>query len=263
MAQGSSFLPSIQSQNTPVPQPLSSSILPSQSAGSFINQRLGGLVTGTSAQTGGAQSDRSVGSVQSVQTPDGTDPMAAAQNMSDRIQSTNDNLMSLAQASGAKRRAAQQSQTGAGGSTAAGGNYSGAPAGQAYTPNGSLSASRNQALKTASSYLGNRYVLGGTSHQGIDCSGLVMMVYDQFGYGKYLNSHLAGHQAAAIPGVRTTLDKLRPGDLVAWRDGSHIAIWAGNGQIIEAANERVGTVRRRLWASPSQVFGIALRLPGE
>lgn len=90
-----------------------------------------------------------------------------------------------------------------------------------------------------------------------------MMVYDQFGYGKYLNSHLAGHQAAAIPGVRTTLDKLRPGDLVAWRDGSHIAIWAGNGQIIEAANERVGTVRRRLWASPSQVFGIALRLPGE
>ena len=133
--------------------------------------------------------------------------------------------------------------------------------GNAYTPDGSLSAARNQALRTATSYLGDPYVLGGTSHRGIDCSGLVMAVYDQFGFGRYLDSHLAGHQARAIPGVRTSIANLRPGDLVAWNDGSHIAIYAGNGYIIEAANERVGTVRRKLWSS--DVFGIALRLPGE
>jgi cell wall-associated NlpC family hydrolase len=50
---------------------------------------------------------------------------------------------------------------------------------------------------------------------------------------------------------------------VAWKDGSHIAIYAGNGEIIEAANTRVGTVRRKIWASPDQLFGIAVRLPGE
>jgi cell wall-associated NlpC family hydrolase len=130
----------------------------------------------------------------------------------------------------------------------------------AYQSNGQLSGARNQALKTAFSYVGDPYVLGGTSHQGIDCSGLVMAVYDQFGFGRYLDSHLAGHQAAAIPGVRTAVSNLRPGDLVAWRDGSHIAIYAGNGMIVSAADYGEGVKYQPVWGN---VFGIQLRLPGE
>lgn len=134
-------------------------------------------------------------------------------------------------------------------------------AGRAYKADGSLSDSRNALLKDASSYIGTDYVLGGRTKQGIDCSGLVMAVYNKLGFK--ISQHSAGWQGKNIPGVRTSVKNLRPGDIVAWKDGSHIAIYAGNGEIIEAANTRVGTVRRKLWASPDKVYGIALRLPGE
>lgn len=134
-------------------------------------------------------------------------------------------------------------------------------AGNAYTNDGSLSRSRNRLLKNASSYIGDPYVLGGTTHQGIDCSGLVMSVYNKLGFK--ITQHDAEWQGENIPGVRTSVNNLRPGDLVAWKDGSHIAIYAGNGEIIEAANTRVGTVKRKLWANPKDVVGIAVRLPGE
>lgn len=238
---------------------------PRLSVGSYLNQQLGALSTGVGSATGPVQGQSSQ---QPLNPNDNLVTIGGApQGMTEDINRTNNNLNILAgvkrrkdEAAAAAARAAQaqpvsvpqQPQQPAGGS---GGS------GQAYTPSGGLSSSRNQALATASSYLGSRYVLGGTSHSGIDCSGLVMMVYDQFGFGRYLDSHLAGHQARAIPGVRTRVSNLRPGDLVCWNDGSHIAIYAGGGQIIEAANERVGTVRRRLWSS--DVFGIALRLPGE
>lgn len=124
-----------------------------------------------------------------------------------------------------------------------------------------LSESRQKLLNKAQSYLGSPYVLGGTTKQGIDCSGLVMNVYNKAGFD--VGQHSATWQGQNIPGVRTTIDKLRPGDLVAWRDGSHIAIYAGNGQIIEAANPTVGTVQRKIWADPSLLFGIKVRLPGD
>lgn len=126
-----------------------------------------------------------------------------------------------------------------------------------YNTNNGLSAARNQALATATSYLGTPYRLGGLSHQAIDCSGLVIAVYAQMGFRVPHNARIQGQ----IMGQRTSVANLRPGDLVAWNNGSHIAIYAGNGQIIEAANPRVGTVRRRLWSSA--VYGVRLRLPGE
>lgn len=140
-----------------------------------------------------------------------------------------------------------------------GGNMS--KAGKAWKADGSLSESRNAVLADASSYLGSRYVLGGRSYKGIDCSGLVMNVYNKMGMN--VSQHHAGWQGRNIPGVRTSIKNLRPGDIVAWRDGSHIAIYAGNGEMIEAANPRTGTVRRRIWANESLIFGIAVRLPGE
>lgn len=124
-----------------------------------------------------------------------------------------------------------------------------------------LSAARQKLLGKAQSYVGSPYVLGGTTKQGIDCSGLVMNVYNKAGFD--VGQHSATWQGQNIPGIRTTIDNLRPGDLVAWRDGSHIAVYAGNGQIIEAANPNVGTVQRKIWADPSELFGIKVRLPGD
>ncbi len=133
----------------------------------------------------------------------------------------------------------------------------GAPIQHTYANDGALSASRNKVLNDAASYLGTPYRLGGLSRQAIDCSGLVIAVYSQMGFKLPHNARIQGQ----IMGQRTSVSNLRPGDLVAWNDGSHIAVYAGNGMIIEAANPRVGTVKRKLWSNA--VYGVRVRLPGE
>jgi cell wall-associated NlpC family hydrolase len=133
-------------------------------------------------------------------------------------------------------------------------------AGQAYTVDGSLSPERQNILRKTASYQGTPYQLGGRTARGIDCSGLVMSVYNQAGFD--VSQHSAGWQGRNIPGVRTAVSNLRPGDIVAWKDGSHIAVYAGNGQIWDASRSK-GTSLRPLWAPQSQVYGIAIKLPGE
>jgi cell wall-associated NlpC family hydrolase len=127
-----------------------------------------------------------------------------------------------------------------------------------YTPNGALGAGRNRVLALASSYVGRTpYVFGGTSYSGIDCSGLVKAVYASAGYN-------LPHSAAAegrIMGQKTSIANLRPGDIVAWNDGSHIAIYAGNGQIIEAAHPGSNVRVHNIWSNA--VYGIRVSLPGD
>lgn len=133
-------------------------------------------------------------------------------------------------------------------------------AGQAYQVDGNLSQARQNVLRKTSSYQGAPYQLGGRTAKGIDCSGLVMSVYNQAGFD--ISQHSAGWQGRNIPGVRTSVNNLRPGDIVAWKDGSHIAVYAGNGQIWDSSRSR-GTSLRPLWAPENQVYGIAIKLPGE
>lgn len=226
--------------------------LPSAQVASYANQQVGNLNVGLGAATI-AQSPTQVALAGAPRAQNAV--QLSAQRRMDSVKASGERLTKLAQATAAKRVSARGVSGGTGG-----GVSTGTPVGQAYRPDGSLSASRNQALAHASSYIGSRYVLGGTTTRGIDCSGLVMMVYNRLGFN--LN-HSAGTQGRTMPGVRTSIANLRPGDIVAWKDGSHIAVYAGNGEIIEAANERVGTVRRKIWANPNAIYGIALRLPGE
>ena len=92
----------------------------------------------------------------------------------------------------------------------------------------------------AKKMLGTPYKWGGSGLLGVDCSGFVQYVFRQM--GKDL-PRLSSQQATA--GQRIGLDKLQTGDLVAWDNSDrnngadHIAIYIGNGQIIEAA--RPGT----------------------
>lgn len=253
--------------NTVAGQKNANAVLPSQQVQKFRNTSIAGvlnnqtpLVNQTASGADGGDPQKS-GAVQSLD---------RQQQMISQGTDSHNNLMSLyAQAAARKAASAVSAVAGTSakstvkagasnkGVAGATNTYSGGGA-SGYQNDGNLDAARNQVLKTATSYLGTRYQLGGTSHQAIDCSGLVMAVYAQMGFNNLPhNARIQGQ----IMGQRTSVANLRPGDLVAWNDGSHIAIYAGNGQIIEAANPRVGTVRRKLWSNA--VYGVRLRLPGE
>lgn len=98
------------------------------------------------------------------------------------------------------------------------------------------------AINAAMQMLGAAYVWGGEGPRdgGYDCSGLVMMAYRT--QGIYLEHWSVGqYRYGGTGGAYVPLSQAQPGDLVFWsHDGSvsgvyHVAMYIGNGQIIEAA----------------------------
>ncbi len=102
-----------------------------------------------------------------------------------------------------------------------------------------VSDSKYSLVQTALSYVGGRYVWGGTSlTNGVDCSGFTMQIMAK--YGVYL-PHSSRGQAGYGRSVGTS--ELLPGDLIFYGSGgsiSHVAIYIGNGQIVHASNSRDG-----------------------
>ena len=93
-------------------------------------------------------------------------------------------------------------------------------------------------------YLGVRYVYGGASPSGFDCSGFTMYVYAQFGYSL---PHGANRQLS--DGTPISKGDLQPGDLVFFGSGgeiTHVGIYIGGGKYIAADGSaygvRIGTV---------------------
>ena len=88
-------------------------------------------------------------------------------------------------------------------------------------------------------YLGVRYVYGGASPSGFDCSGFTMYVYAQFGYSL---PHGANRQLSY--GTPISKGDLQPGDLVFFygTDGgdsssaSHVGLYVGDGTFIHASS---------------------------
>ena len=68
-------------------------------------------------------------------------------------------------------------------------------------------------IETAKSYTGTRYMLGGTSHSGMDCSGLVLVSYRSV--GKELPRQAVKQSEAGRP---VGLSNLSSGDLVFFTD---------------------------------------------
>lgn len=102
---------------------------------------------------------------------------------------------------------------------------------------GGAGVTGEQVVAKAREMIGLPYVWGGSDPQsGVDCSGLVQSVYSSFGIEL---PRLSADQARAGTPVASMADA-KPGDLIAWDNSSrnvgadHIAIYIGNGQMIEA-----------------------------
>lgn len=102
----------------------------------------------------------------------------------------------------------------------------------------------SQIVAFARKYVGNPYVWGGNSlTKGCDCSGFVHLVYANFGIStpRYSMSFLNVGQAVS-------LSEIQPGDIVVYdkKNGiGHVAIYIGNGKIVEAQSTEKGITDNR------------------
>ena len=105
-------------------------------------------------------------------------------------------------------------------------------------------SSGSSIVETAKQYLGTRYVYGGASPSGFDCSGFTMYIYGKYGYSL---SHTATGQWQSGVGTKVySIGALQPGDLVFFNDPSrnagkacsHAGIYIGGGQFIHSSSSR-------------------------
>ena len=102
----------------------------------------------------------------------------------------------------------------------------------------SASSSGAAVVAKAKSYIGYKYVYGGSSPStGFDCSGFTSYIYKQFGVS--LNRTAAGQYSN---GTAVSRANLQPGDLVMFgKSGiNHVGIYIGGGMIVHAENSSTG-----------------------
>ncbi|WP_407314450.1 NlpC/P60 family protein [Desulfosporosinus sp. SB140] len=91
----------------------------------------------------------------------------------------------------------------------------------------------------ALSLQGSRYVFGGTSRSGFDCSGFTKYVYASSGISLPRTSY-----AQFASGTPVNQNDLRPGDLVFFttysKGASHVGIYIGGGRFVQASNPSSG-----------------------
>lgn len=94
----------------------------------------------------------------------------------------------------------------------------------------------------AKSMVGGSYVWGGSSFGATDCSGLIMLSYQQVGISL---PHLASAQASY--GTNVAYSDMQPGDCIFFGYGSyssiyHVAMYIGGGRMVHAENSYTGIV---------------------
>ncbi|TFD05957.1 NlpC/P60 family protein [Cryobacterium sp. TMT1-66-1] len=108
------------------------------------------------------------------------------------------------------------------------------------------------ALAFANAQLGDRYVFGGSGPDAWDCSGLTKAAYAAAGV--YIGTHSATNQynTMASQGKLVSFAQVQVGDLVFWGSPGnyyHVAIYAGNGQVLEAPNPSSRVRVHSIWSS--------------
>lgn len=123
----------------------------------------------------------------------------------------------------------------------------GVSTGGASAPSSSASSSSSGSSSTivnaARSAVGTPYSWGGSSLGGMDCSGLVNYAYQAAGISLPRTSGQIANGGRWI-----SQSQAQPGDIVAW--SGHVAIYAGNGQIIDASGSKQRVVERSIWGNP-------------
>ena len=94
----------------------------------------------------------------------------------------------------------------------------------------------------AKQYVGYKYVYGGTTPSGFDCTGFAYYVFNSCGYNL---SRSCSVQCRS--GVAVSRANLQPGDLILFCNGGngtigHVGIYIGGGNIVHAENSRTGVV---------------------
>ncbi len=85
---------------------------------------------------------------------------------------------------------------------------------------------------------------------GTDCSGFTYLIYGAFGI--YVPTGSDAYQYSV--GTQISYDQLQPGDIVVYRYGGHVAIYAGNDMIIHCANPSAGTIYGSMWYSTPTAY---------
>lgn len=89
------------------------------------------------------------------------------------------------------------------------------------------------------SWAGTRYVLGGTTKKGVDCSGFTQVTYREL-FGKSL-PRMTVDQAKV--GKKIARNQLKTGDLVFFNtgrgpNGKHVGIYVKNGEFLHASSKK-------------------------
>jgi cell wall-associated NlpC family hydrolase len=138
---------------------------------------------------------------------------------------------------------------------------------------GASSSLRDRVISYAMQELGTPYAWGGggvggasrgfaqgANTVGFDCSSLMMYAFGKAGVDM---PRVSWDQLKG--GQRTDIANLRPGDLVGWGDGGHVALYLGGGRILEAPKTGSNVRVRALGNGgfDSTAFGVRLSLPGD
>lgn len=115
-----------------------------------------------------------------------------------------------------------------------------------------------RAVQIALGYQGVPYVWGGASDSGVDCSGLMMVVWAKLGINL---PHFAAYQYNR--GTKVPVSQVQPGDMIFFSYGGeadihHVAMYVGGGQMIEAP--KPGLSVRVISMRYSELMPYAVRL---
>lgn len=100
--------------------------------------------------------------------------------------------------------------------------------------------------KQHANWKGVRYKMGGTSHQGVDCSGFIYRTFkDRIGVQLPRTTELQSRL-----GYQISKTKLKPGDLVFFKTGNvfksrHVGIYTGNNEFLHASTSK-GVIKSSL-----------------